>query len=216
MEYVGAYKPRLLSTRPRFFRYSHPTVSIEPTWVESEACNDVRNAVDTLMARMGPAESIYYLVDWLLSFGPRSSFGQRAMEVGDMEALEVLAMALVEMGTTEATFAGAVNFNTRPLERSADGVVWARHNGHPEAERLLSAVFILFAYLYFHIRRLGADGWTFHSNLHEAKARELKDIGIDFSEAAKESRKRFDGYWIIRFQDPDAEQNKALQKIERL
>ena len=109
VEYVGTHKPRLRRTRPSFFRYSHPIESIEPTWVESEACNDVRNAVDALMARMGPAESMYYLVDWLSSFGPEPSFGQRAIEVGDMEALEVLAMALVEMGTTEATFAGAVN-----------------------------------------------------------------------------------------------------------
>ena len=71
-------------------------------------------------------------------------------------------------------------------------------------------------YLDHHVERLTAAGWTYTSSLHETKAGEMKDVGIDFSEAAKESRKRFDGYWIIRFQDPDAEEAKALKKIQRL
>lgn len=72
------------------------------------------------------------------------------------------------------------------------------------------------AYLRYHIERLSASGWTYTSSLHGTKAKVMKDLGIDFSAAAKESRKRFDGYWVIRFQDPDAEQNKALQSIESL
>jgi hypothetical protein len=218
VEYVGDRKPHLAKTRPGFFRYSHPTPRTNLTWVESEACTAVRNAVDALMARLGPSESIYYLVDWLLSFGHNNTtLGQRAMEVGDTEALGVMLMAFVEMGTTEATFAGVTNFNTRPLERSADGAVWAHDNGHPEAERLLSATFfILFAYLYQHIQRLTAHGWTYTSSLHEAKAKELKDLGIDFAQAAKESRERFQGYWMTRFQYPDAEQNRVLKRIESL
>lgn len=217
VEYVGNYKPRLVNTRPGFFRYHHPIQGTNLTWVESEACTAVRNAVNTLMARMGPSESIYHLVDWLLSFGQNKTFGQRAMEVGDTEALKVLARTFVDMGTTEATFASVANFNIRPLERSADGAIWAHNNGHPEAERLLSATFfVLFTYLHYHIQRLTAGGWVYTSKLHETKAKELKNLGIDFSKAAKESRERFEGYWIIRFQDPDAEQNKALKSIERL
>ncbi|MCA1719467.1 MAG: hypothetical protein LC781_22475, partial [Actinobacteria bacterium] len=187
------------------------------TWVESEACTAVRNAVNVLMIRMGPSDSIYYLVDWLLSFGRNETFGQRAMEVGDTEALKVLAMAFVEMGVTEATFASVANFNTRPLERSADGAAWAHNNGNSEAEKLLAATFfVLFTYLHHHIQRLTARGWVYTSSLHETKAKELKDLGIDFSQAAKESRERFKGYWITRFQDPDTEQNKALKRIECL
>jgi len=47
-------------------------------------------------------------------------------------------------------------------------------------------------------------------------AKELKDLGIDFSQAAKESREKFQWYWMTPSQDPDAEQNKALMRIERL
>ncbi len=210
-EYVGDYKPRLMDRRPGFFVYQFPEKRTDNTWVEREACSAVREATNALMVRMAPAESIYYLVDGL------RPFGGRAAEIGDLEALEILAHTFVDMGTTEATFAGAANFNTRPLERSAEGAVWARSSNHPEAERLLSATFfILFAYLNHHIERLGAAGWEYSSSLHEVKAKEMKDLGIDFSEAARESRGRFDGYWIIRFQDPDAEQAKALRRIERL
>ena len=35
---------------------------------------------------------------------------------GDIEALEILAYTFVDMGTTGILFAGATNFNTRPLE----------------------------------------------------------------------------------------------------
>lgn len=95
--------------------------------------------------------------------------------------------------------------------------MWAHKNGHLEAERLLSAAFfVLFTYLYHHIQRRQTRGWTFSSSLHETKAKELKDLGIDFSQAAKESRERFQGYWMTRFQDSDAEQIKALKRIERL
>jgi hypothetical protein len=210
-EYVGDYKPRLVNRKPGFFEYQFPQQSTDNAWVEREACSFVRDATNALMGRMAPAESVYYLVDGL------RPFGGRAVEVGDAEALEVLAQTFVDMGTTEATFAGAANFNTRPMERSAEGAAWARANNHNDAERLLAAVFfILFAYLRYHIERLGAAGWTYTSSLHEAKAREMKDLGIDFSEAAKESRKRFEGYWIIRFQNPDAEEEKALKRIARL
>ena len=44
----------------------------------------------------------------------------------------------------------------------------------------------------------------------------MKDLRIDFSEAAEESRGRFEGYWINRFQTPDAEEEKALTRIESL
>jgi len=217
VEYIGGHKPRLVKARPGFFRYSHPIPRTNSTWVESEACTAVKNAVNTLMARMGPSESIYYLVDWLLSFGQNKTLGQRAMEVGDTEALGVMVMAFVEMGTTEATFASVTNFNTRPLERSADGAAWAHNNGYPEAERLLSATFfVLFTYLHYHIQRLTPRGYVYTSSLHETKAKELRDLGIDFSRAAKESRERFQGYWITRFQDPEAEQNKALKRIKSL
>lgn len=210
-EYVGDHKPRLVSGRSDFFVYRFPEKRTDYTWVEQEAISSVTEAVNALMARMAPAESIYYLVDGL------QSFGVRAAQMGDTEAMAVLAEAFVDMGTTEATFAGATNFNTRPLERSADGAVWARSEDLPEAERLLSATFfILFAYLNYHVERLTAAGWTYTSSLHETKAKEVKDAGTDFSEAAKESRKRFEGYWIIRFQDPDAEEEKALKKIRRL
>ncbi len=210
-EYVGDHKPRLVSRRPGFFVYRFPEKRTDYTWVEREAISSVTEAVNVLMARMAPAESIYYLVDGL------RPFGGRAAQMEDTEAMTALAEAFVDMGTTEATFAGATNFNTRPLERSAEGAVWARGEDMPEAERLLSAsFFVLFAYLNYHVERLTAAGWTYTSSLHETKAREMKDAGIDFSEAAKESRKRFEGYWIIRFQDPDAEQDKALKRIQRL
>jgi hypothetical protein len=67
-----------------------------------------------------------------------------------------------------------------------------------------------------HVERLGAAGWTHTSSLHETKAKEMKDASIDFSEAARKSREMFEGYWIIRFQDPDSEEQKALRKIEGL
>ena len=44
----------------------------------------------------------------------------------------------------------------------------------------------------------------------------LSPVKSVFSEAAKESRKRFEGYWVIRFQNSDAEEKKALKKIEGL
>jgi hypothetical protein len=101
------------------------------------------------------------------------------------------------------------------LERSAEGARWTRKNGYKDAERLLASVFfILFVYLNYHIRRMQAEAFT--SSLHETEAKKLKEAGIDFSEAAKESRKRFEGYWIIRFPDPDDEITKALKRIERL
>ncbi len=59
-----------------------------------------------------------------------------------------------------------------------------------------------------------AEDYT--SSLYETEAKRLKEAGINFSEAAKESRKRFEGYWIIRFPDPDEELKQALEKIERL
>ena len=167
-EYVADHKPRLVNRKPRFFQYQFPQQSTDHAWVEREACSSVRDATNALMVmgRMAPAESVHYLVDGLLPFG------ERATEVGDLEALEVLADTFVDMGTTEAAFGEAVNFNTRPLERSAEGAAWARENNHYDAERLLAAVFfILFAYLRYHIERLSAAGWTYTSTLHETKAK---------------------------------------------
>lgn len=210
-EYIGDHKPRLLKRDSRFFKYTHPTEHTDHTWVENEACTSVGNSVDALMGRMGPADSVNHLVDGLIPFG------RKAIEISDMHALEVLSVTYVRMGTAEATFAGVVNFNSRPLERSADGVLWAHQNGYPEAAKLLSATFfVLFAYLYHHIERLKAEGWVYTSSLHETKAKELKTIGIDFSQAAHQSRNVFHGYWINRFQNPDTEQNKALKKIGHL
>ncbi len=207
--YVREQKPRLKERKPGFFEYQFPQKRTDNVWVERAVCTFVRDATDALLGRLGPAESIYYLVDSL------RPFGGAAAEAGDMEALEVLAHTFVEMGTTERTFGVSINFNTRPLERSAEGALWARENGHKEAEKLLASVFfILFAYLHYHVRRMQPKVFT--STLHETEAKKLKEAGIDFSEAAKESRERFEGYWIIRFPDPDEEQAKALKKIERL
>lgn len=208
-EYVKDYKPRLIEERPAFFEYQFPQKTADNVWVEKEACTFVRDATDDLLGRLAPAESVYYLVDGL------QPLGGAAVEADDIEALEVLAYTFVEMGTTERTFGMSVNFNTRPLERSAEGAIWAQENGHEDATRLLSAVFfVLFAYLDYHIRNMGPQAFT--SSLHETKARMLRDAGVDFSEAANESRERFEGYWIIRFQDPDAEQAEALERIRRL
>lgn len=207
--YVREQKPRLKERKPSFFEYQFPQKSTDNVWVEREACTFVRDSTDSLLGRLGPAESIYYLVDSL------RPFGGAATEAGDIEALEVLAHTFVEMGTTERTFGVSINFNTRPLERSAEGTLWARENGYKEAEKLLASVFfILFAYLNYHVRRMQAEAFT--SSLHETEAKKLKEAGIDFAEAAKEARERFEGYWIIRFPDPDDEIAKALEKIERL
>ena len=208
-EYVQDYKPRLIDGRRDFFEYQFPEKRIDNVWVEKEACSFVRDATDDLLGRLAPAESVYYLVDGL------RPFGGAATAVEDMEALEVFANTFVEMGTTERTFGVSVNFNTRPLERSAEGAVWAQENGHEEAAKLLSAVFfVLFAHLYYHIRNMGPRVFT--SSLHETNAKMLKDAGMDFSEAARESRERFYGYWIIRFENPDKEEAEALKRINRL
>ncbi|TCJ20725.1 hypothetical protein E0L93_00390 [Rubrobacter taiwanensis] len=207
--YVREQKSRLKERKPGFFEYQFPQKRTDSVWVEREVCTFVRDATDSLLGRLGPAESIYYLVDGL------RPFGGAAIEAGDMEALEVLADTFVEMGTTERTFGVSINFNTRPLERSAEGALWARESDHKEAEKLLASVFfILFTYLNYNVRRLQPRVFT--SSLHETEAKKLKEAGIDFSEAAEESRKRFEGYWIIRFPDPDYELANALKKIERL
>lgn len=207
--YVRKQKPRFKERKSGFFEYQFPQKRTDNVWVEREVCTFVRDATDSLLGRLGPAESIYYLVDSL------RPFGGAATEVGDIEALEVLADTFVEMGTTERTFGVSINFNTRPLERSAEGALWARENGYKEAEKLLASVFfILFAYLNYHVRKLQPRVFT--SSLHETEAKKLKEAGVDFSEAAKESRKRFEGYWIIRFPDPDDELAKALKRIECL
>lgn len=207
--YVREQKPRLKKRKISFFEYQFPEKNTDNVWVEREVCTSVRDATDSLLGRLGPAESIYHLVDSL------RPFGGAAAEVEDIEALEVLADTFVEMGTTERTFGVSINFNTRPLERSAEGALWARKNGHEEAEKLLASVFfVLFAYLQHHIQRMKPKIFT--STLHETEAKKLKEAGIDFPEAAKESRKRFEGYWIIRFPNPDDETAKALKKIERL
>lgn len=207
--YVREQKSRLKERKPAFFGYQFPDKRTDNVWVEREVCTFVRDATDSLLGRLGPAETIYHLVDSL------RPFGGAAVEVKDIEALEVLADTFVEMGTTERTFGVSINFNTRPLERSAEGALWARENGYEEAEKLLASVFfILFAYLNYHVRRMQAKDFT--SSLHETEAKKLKDAGIDFSEAAEESRKSFEGYWIIRFPNPDDEKAKALKKIECL
>ncbi len=208
-EYVGGHKRRLLDRRPSFFEYQFPEKKTDNVWVEREACTFVRDATDELLGRLAPAESVYYLVDGLLPLG------QVAVEAGDLEALEVLCFAFAEMGTTERTFGMSVNFNTRPLERSAEGALWARQNGYADAEGLLSSVFfLLFAYLHYHVRKMGPGGFT--SAIHETKAREMKQAGVDLSAAAKASRERFNGYWIIRFPDPDYERDRALDRTRRL
>lgn len=208
-EYIRDHKARLLHRKIGFFKYQFPQEEIDKTWVEQEACTSVRDATDTLLGRLGPAESIYYLVDGLMPFG------QTAAEQGDLEALNVLAHTFVEMGTTERTFGMSVNFNTRPLERSAEGTLECREASNEEAEALLSAVFfILFTYLNYHVRVMGPEVTT--SSLHEMKAKELKEAGVDFDRAASESRERFYGYWIIRFENPDSEQDEALERIASL
>ena len=107
-EYIQDYKPRLIDGRRDFFEYQFPEKRIDNVWVEKEACSFVRDATDDLLGRLAPAESVYYLVDGL------RSFGGAATAVEDMEALEVFANTFVEMGTTERTFGVSVNFNTRP------------------------------------------------------------------------------------------------------
>lgn len=207
--YVREQKPRLKDTKPGFFEYQFPEKRMDDVWVEREACTFVRDATDSLLGRLGPAESVYYLVDSL------RPFGGAAAEAGDLEALEILAYTFVEMGTTERTFGVSINFNTRPLERSAEGALWAKKNGYEEAEKLMASVFfILFAYLNYHVQRMQPR--VLSSSLHETEAKKLKEAGIDFSEAAKESREKFGGYWIVRFQNPDDETRKALKRIERL
>lgn len=208
-EYARERKPHLLNGRQAFFEYQFPEKETDKVWVEREACTFVRDATDELLGRLAPAESVYFLVDGLLPLA------RAAVETEDLEALEVLCFAFAEMGTTERTFGMSVNFNTRPLERSADGVLFARQNGYVEAERLLASVFfLLFAYMNYHVRTMGPDAST--SSLHEAKARELKNAGVDFSAASKDSQERFNGYWIIRFENPDGESAKALGRIRGL
>ncbi len=84
-EYVGDYKPRLVNRKPGFYQYQFPQERTGRVWVEREACSSVKEAANVFMSRLAPAEGIYYLVDTL------PPLGGRAAQVGDHDALEVLA-----------------------------------------------------------------------------------------------------------------------------
>lgn len=117
------------------------------------------------------------------------------------------------MGSTERTFGVTTNFNISPLYESANLVlnnVGQKDRGEP-VKLLAASFFFLFTYVNFY-----TEGQYFTSSDHERFARQLKAAGIDFPEVAKASRKVYQGYWYIRFANPDREQGKALKKIRNL
>jgi hypothetical protein len=104
--------------------------------VKVEACDSIRDASDTLMLRGGPEGTITYLTERL------TSFGQAAMDVGDLGAVEVLANTYVGIGTTEKTFMAARNYNPAPMYECANLVLAnADDKNKAEAVELLAAAF---------------------------------------------------------------------------
>jgi hypothetical protein len=191
-----------------FFYYEWPERRYVGTWVEKEACAPVREAVDTMMGLRAPAQDINYLAERLVPFG------QAAIENGDTAAVEVLGQNYIEMGATERPFGEVTNFYIAPLYESANLVLRnANRENRAESVMVVAATFFfLFTYLSFHTR-----GRTFTSSDHETFARQLKEAGIDFSEAARISRDRFEGYWRVRFPDDGRlEEQSSLEEISRL
>ena len=201
-EYVSNFKR---SMPDKFFYYDFPQRHHSPTWVENEACDAVRNAVDILMARGAPAHIWEYLVERLVPFG------KRAIEVDDMEALQVLSQVFIEIGTTEKILGGRISFNLRPLNESANLV------GHalPRTEEAATVLAALFFFLFTYINNR-AEQMSFFSAEYDYSAKRLKDLGVDFRGAARVSRQRFGQYWDMRFPVTDLEQEKVLRRIEGL
>ena len=106
--YVEVFKPNLPE---RFFYYEWPERRHDPVWVEKEACDSIRDAADTLMLRGGPEGTIIYLAERLVPFG------QKAMYIGDIEAVRTLAETFVGMGTTEKTFMVATKLQSGAAAR---------------------------------------------------------------------------------------------------
>jgi hypothetical protein len=201
--YVAEFKPKMPES---FFYYEWPERRYERDWVEAEACDSMRDAADTLMLRGGPEGTIIYLAERL------TPFGQSAIDLGDIGAVELLAETFAGMGTTEKTFMVATNFNPGPLYESANLVLAnAGKEGKVEAVKIVAAAFFLiFAYIHHYTERR-----AFTSSEHETFARRLKAKGVNFPEVAKLSREKF-GVWNARFADPDREVEKALRKIRAL
>jgi hypothetical protein len=201
--YVEVFKPNMPEG---FFYYDWPQRRYDREWLEREACDSMRDAADTLMLRGGPEGTIIYLAERL------TPFGQKAIDVGDTRALEVLAETFAGMGTTEKTFMVAANFNPGPLYECANLVLTnTGREGKANAVNVLAAAFFLiFTYIHHYTERR-----AFTSSEHETFARRLKAKGINFPEVAKLSREKF-GVWNVRFADPDREAQKALRKIKSL
>jgi hypothetical protein len=202
--YIEEFKPRMPGS---FFYYVMPEKRSVPTWVEDEHCDSMRDAADTLMGRTGPALVINYLAERL------QPFGRKAIEQGDIAAVEVLGRTYIEMGATERTFGVVTNFNISPLYESANlTLAYADQEDKADAVNLLAAsFFFLFTYVNYH-----TQGRNFTSSDHERFARQIKSVGFDFTEMAKVSREKYGGYWNIRFATPDREQERALRKIKGL
>jgi hypothetical protein len=203
--YVEVFKPQIPKD-DEFFYYKWPERKHNPNWLEEEACGSMRDAADMLMLRGGPEETILYMAKRL------TPFGQKAIDVGDVGAVKVLAETLAGMGTTEKTFMVARNLNSAPWYEAANLVLEnAGKADKAEAVNLLAAAFFLmFTYVYHHTER----GY-FTSTEHVMLARQLKGKGINFAEVAKLSREKL-GVWNARFADPDQEAQKALRKIRSL
>ncbi len=203
--YVEEYKPRIPKD-DSFFYHTFPEPTHDPVWVEEEACGSMRDAADMLMLRGGPEQSIIYLAARL------TPFGQKAIDVGDVGAVEVLAETFAGMGTTEKTFMVARNVNSGPWYEAANLVTAnAGKEGKAEAVNLLAAAFFLmFTYVHHHTER----GY-FTSTEHETLAQRLKAKDINFREVARLSREKF-GLWNARFAAPDRELQKALKRINSL
>ncbi len=202
--YIAEIKPQMPDS---FFYYVMPEERRVSTWVEDEFCDSMRDAADTLMGRPGPALVINYLAERL------QPFGRKAIEHGDVEAVEVLGRTYIEMGSTERTFGVVTNFNIAPLYEVANlTLAYAGKSDKAEAVKLLGAsFFFLFTYVNYH-----TQGRNFTSSDHERFARQIKAAGFDFAELASVSREKYGGYWYIRFANPDREQDKALRKIKGL
>jgi hypothetical protein len=202
--YIETFKAQMPD---RFFYYVMPEERRVPTWLEEELCDSMRDAADALMGRGGPALVINYLAQRLVPFG------QKAIEHGDTDAVEVLGRTFIEMGSTERTFGVTTNFNISPLYESANLVLnYIDQKERVEAVKLLAAsFFFLFTYVNFY-----TEGQHFTSSDHERFARELKKAGVNFPEVAALSRKVYEGYWYIRFANPDREEQRTLRKIKSL
>lgn len=201
-EYVSNFKR---SMPDKFFYYDFPQRHRSSAWVENEACDTVRDAVDVLMARGAPAYTWEYLVERLVPFG------EGAIEAEDMEALQVLSRVFIEMGTTEKMSEGRISFNLRPLNESTNLVAYALPRNE-EATTMLAALFF-FLFTYINNR---AEQMSFFSAEYDYSAKKLKELDVGFAEAAHASRQMFGQYWDMRFPDADLEQEEVLRRIEGL